>query len=50
MVMDCDKKVVSSVMDEMLEYVNDDGIIMVFNTSAPVVNQIELNLTIADKF
>lgn len=36
MVMDCDKEVVSSVMDEMLEYVSDEGIIMVCNTSAPL--------------
>lgn len=35
MVMDCDKEVVSSVMNEMLEYVNDEGIIMVCNASAP---------------
>lgn len=29
-IMDYDKEVVSSVMDEMLEYVNDEGIIMVY--------------------
>lgn len=35
--MDYDKEVVSSVMDEMLEYVNDEGIIMVCNTSVPLL-------------
>lgn len=51
-IMDCDKEVVSSVMDEMLEYVNDEGIIMVCsNISAPlVVNKIQLNQDIADVF
>lgn len=36
MAMDYDKEVVSSVMDEMLEYVNDEGVILVCNTSAPL--------------
>lgn len=37
MITDCDKEVVSSVMDEMLEYVNDEGIVMVCKASATLL-------------
>ena len=36
MVLDCDQEVVSSVMDEILEYVDDEGIVMVCNLFAPL--------------
>lgn len=50
MILDCDKEMISSVMDEMIEYVNDEGIVMVCTTSVRVPNEIPLNQIVSDIF